>query len=215
MPMTPPFGPVLRPAPSARRYLALGLVAILLTACAPIQPTAPADWRARQQAVDGIDRFLIEGRVAARGPVSGSANLRWQQDAQDYSLRLSGPFGAGAMLIDGSPQGVRVRHKDQTLFTQDPEATLRAELGWTLPVDQLRWWILGLPAPDEPAQMDFDAHARLARLQQNGWTVDYQEYRAAASLSPVFDLPRRLELAQGDLRLRVLVDQWQGLPTGP
>lgn len=195
--------------------LALG-VALLISGCAtlggPAQSEAPADWPARQQALGAIASFGLEGRVSARGPVSGSANLLWNQDGSDYSLRLSGPFGAGAVLIEGTPQQATIRNKDQTLVTRDPEATLRSQLGWTLPVDKLRWWILGLPAPNAPAQTQFDTQARLHNLTQAGWTVSYEEYRAAPVLAPVFDLPRRLGLTQGELTVRVLVDQWEPGP---
>ena len=42
--------------------------------------------------------------------------------------------------------------------------------------------------------------------------MSYEEYRAAPVLAPVFDLPRRLGLTQGELTVRVLVDQWEPGP---
>src|SRR3546814_20340657 len=53
----------------------------------------------------------------------------------------------------------------------------------------LRWWVLGLPAPNAPAQIELDAQGRLAALTQVGWTLQYQEYQDVGGIA----LPRRFE----------------------
>jgi outer membrane biogenesis lipoprotein LolB len=45
-------------------------------------------------------------------------------------------------------------------------------------------------------------------LAQSGWQVRFDRYEAVGALV----LPARLEMTTGDLRLRVVVSQWQVPP---
>ncbi len=67
------------------------------------------------------------------------------------------------------------------------------------------YWILGASDPATSAQQSLDAQQRLARLQQEGWQVDYAEYARVQQQW----LPRRLTVTRGSLRLRVVIDRWQ------
>lgn len=194
---------------------ALAAVALLLAGCSSWQPqpSPTADtgaWQARAARLQTIERFELQGRAADGRGVK--ADLRWQQHVDNrFDLRLSGPFGAGAVAIAGTPQAVEVRTRDGRFETRDPEGWLRQNLGWAFPVTHLRYWALGLPAPDASAQISLDAQGRLAVLSQDGWTLQYSEY----TVHNGFDLPRRFEAQQGEVRLRLIVDRWAEVATAP
>lgn len=186
----------------------------LLSACVAIKPApehARVSWDQRSAQLDQITRFSLQARISASGPTPGKANLTWRQRPQDFDLRLSGPFGVGGIGIAGDEHRVDVRSKDQHFVTDDPEAYLQSQLGWTLPLARLRWWVLGLPAPQSMAQLQFDPEHRVAALVQDGWRLSYEEYQLAGH----FDLPRKIALARDDLKLRVVIDAWSDLPTIP
>lgn len=173
-------------------------------------------WNARLAQLAPIDRFVLQGRVAS-GSIGFKADLRWKQHADGrFELRLAGPFGARAAQLEGDAQQVRVRTGDadsSAEVTTDPEAWLEQALGVRLPVSGLRWWALGLPAPGEPNQVLLDpVHGRALRIVQNGWELDYPEYRAVPAR---FELPRRIEARNGSTRVLVLADQWSQLPAAP
>jgi outer membrane lipoprotein LolB len=71
-------------------------------------------------------------------------------------------------------------------------------------LSSLRFWILGASDPATGAQESVDSQQRLARLEQDGWQVDYGEYVLVQQQW----LPRRLSVTRGSLRLRVVVDAW-------
>ena len=188
--------------------LALGL----LTGCASLtQPaieTADAAainamWAARQQQLSALSGFEAIGRVAVKGGGLSGA-LRWQQQGEVFHVRIAGPFGAGALSIEGTPTQVAIKGKDIDLVTDQPAQVLAARTGWRLPLDSLRWWVLGLPAPDValPASVTLDDQGRALALQQNGWTLRYSAYRE--DLSPA--MPGRIEASQGEWSATVVLE---------
>src|SRR3546814_14480614 len=84
-----------------------------------------------------------------------------------FEIRIAGPFGAGAVAISGTPDHVEIRTKDGIEHTDDPQAWLFQRAGWSFPIAGLRWWVLGLPAPNAPAQIELDAQGRLAALTRS------------------------------------------------
>jgi outer membrane lipoprotein LolB len=179
-------------------------------------PQAPA-WQARVAQLSPIDRFVLTGRVAS-GALGFKADMRWKQYPDGrFEMRVAGPFGARAAELSGDATEVRVRtgDEDQPVVTTDPEAWLEQALGVRLPVRGLRWWALGLPAPNARSEVRLDPETgRAMRNAQNGWELDYIEYRAASE-SGGPDLPRRIEARNGDTRVLVLADQWSQLPPIP
>ncbi len=184
---------------------------VLLGACqswapqpATSTPAATGIWQQRQAQLEDIRTFSLQGRAADGRGVK--ADIYWQQRAdQSFDLRLAGPFGVGAVAISGTPQQVVIRTRDGSFETADPEAWMRERIGWAFPVGGLRYWVLGLPIPNNAGQLTLDAQGRLAVLTQAGWTLNYSEYQTQAGL----DLPRRFEAQQQDLRLRLVIDRWE------
>lgn len=201
-----------------RLILIAALIAVL-PGCALLRPSpgeAPASaeqqaaWQQRVVRLSAIDHFTLTGRVAS-GALGFKADLRWKQHADGrYEMRVAGPFGARAAELAGDARQVTVRTGNQAeTVTTDPETWLQQALGVRLPVNGLRWWALGLPAPDSEHHVLLDpAEGRALRIVQNGWALDYLEYRHSSAL----DLPRRIEARNGDTRVLVLADQWAQLP---
>ncbi len=85
-------------------------------------------------------------------------------------------------------------------------ADLATRLGFDPPLSSLRYWILGVPDPTQPATEELDQRQqRLQGLTQAGWHIDYTLYVAVGGES----LPARLTLQRDTVRVRLLVDDWQ------
>lgn len=187
--------------------------ALLVAACAPMAPQPGTDpaaelrWSQRQESLATVLGFALQGRVAETG-LGRSGELVWRQHADGrFELQLNGPFGVGAVAIDGDAAGVVVRTKDGSQYTADPEGWMQSNLGWRLPLAGLRAWALGLPAPGPIEQLSLDAQGRLLTLQQQGWTVRYDSYQSVGGL----DLPRKLEAQSDATRLRLVIDRWNAV----
>lgn len=198
------------PGSAARLLLALALAGGL-GACASVQPPpsgpgldqASRAWEQRRSQLEAHDGFELQGRLAVKGGgLSGS--LRWQQAGSRFRLRLSGPFGAGALSLEGDEALVAIKGKDLDLVTAEPEAVLAARTGWRLPLAALRWWVLGLPAPEQEAQLQLDADGRPLGFRQLGWQLRYDDWRPG---SP--SLPGRIEAQQDNWQALLLIENLQ------
>jgi outer membrane lipoprotein LolB len=170
-------------------------------------PRSPSEsaWDSRRAELMALERWLLQARIAS-GRVGMSGSLRWRQDAEHFDIRVSGPLGTGGFQAQGQPGQVEIRTVRETLVTQDPEALLQEKTGWSLPLQQLRYWALGIPYPATPSEVSYDAGGRLQSLQQDGWLLEYTEY----GQYEYYQLPRRFTLKKGDMHFRVVVDDWSG-----
>lgn len=190
--------------------LAACAAALLAAGCATLPPPAADDATARRRALQALDGWSLTGRVAiAAGAEGFSGALRWRQDGPRAQIELRAPLGARALsiLADGDSLSVT----DAEGVVRDGEEARRIAdgyLGTPLPIAQLRYWLVGTPAPGSPYREAQGADRRLASLEQAGWRVTYARYAAAGAQW----LPVRMELTAGDVRLRLSVSDWELAP---
>lgn len=196
------------------RNLLVRALALLLTGCAGLGPQESVegpgnaeDWKTHKAHVSEIDGWQISGKIGIQAPRdSGSGTLFWLQRQDYFDIRLSGPLGRGATRLTGRPDAVALEVAGQGRFEADsPEALVESQLGWQLPVSNLLWWVRGLPAPDSRSRIAVDANGRLASLEQDGWDVQYLGYIEDDGYS----LPNRIKLAGRDLKITLVVKDWQ------
>jgi outer membrane lipoprotein LolB len=170
----------------------------------------PAVWLTRRELLANVENWTAFGKLALRSQTdSWSATLQWRQRGDDYRLRLSGPFGAGAVQIEGDPDSVTLRTSDnQTITASSPEELLYQHMGWWLPVSGMRYWILGRtePSADLPAeQITIDQAGRVLNFAQTDWLVSYLDYQDVDG----FSMPRKATLESERVRANLLVSRWQ------
>lgn len=209
-----------------RNITILACVAILLAGCATIAPRVPlppaeraaalARQQAREATLAGHPDWSLAGRVAlSNGSRGGSGRIEWQQRGAQFEVSLSAPVtrqswrlsgDAGSTLLEGLDGGPR--------RGSDPQALLHEATGWEIPVAALASWVRGAHAPaGGTAQLQFDSDGRLARLQQDGWTLDYSGWRLQPGVG--VELPMRVSAERGTARVRLVVDTWQAGDPGP
>ena len=191
---------------------------VFLSACAFVPREelntdfAERNWGIRRSNIAAVQDFVLKGRVAEAGIAGGRGDIDWTQSGDRIDLRISGPLGVGALAISGDRSGVEIRSKDGVVTTRDPASYMQEKLGWSLPLANLRYWALGVPAPglieDQPREVLLDDVGRALRFEQFGWRVEYSEYQSVNSLT----LPRRMTLASGSRTFRLVADQWLGTP---
>ncbi|MGD8312362.1 MAG: lipoprotein insertase outer membrane protein LolB [Gammaproteobacteria bacterium] len=187
-----------------------GLLLMLLAACTS---TPVIDTGGPLRPVSEIRQWELSGRVSiTRGDEGWHAGLLWHQQDGRYRLQVSGPLGQGAFELSGNDAGVVLRDADgQRYAARDAESLLLQVTGWRLPVDGLRFWVRGLPAPGGDPQETRDAAGRLVQLAQAGWDIRYDRYR----LQDGYAWPGRLKLVRDDIAVRLVIDSWRPeLPAG-
>lgn len=197
------------------KILKLFLVALListLAACATMPASQKAynqkmPWKARSNQLTKIKKWTVKGAVAIKLPNQAeSAYLNWQQHNKNYTLHLFGPLGMGAVNITGKPGNFILKNAEgQTFKAKSPESLIQQEMGWTLPVSNLYYWVRGLPAPGVKANKQFDTYNHLIKLNQAGWQINYLQYTGINGV----DLPSKLTLKNPTLLLKIVINRWQ------
>jgi outer membrane lipoprotein LolB len=179
------------------------VLTLLLAGCATVPPVAPNIPLSAEQ----IPAWVASGRIAFIVDGGGGAgSFNWRQAGEDLRLAIRGPFGAGAIEIESDGRDLRLTDgSGQSLDTEQTRAQLQARLGADLPLDSLRYWMLGLPAPGGEARVTAASGSQPRVIEQSGWRVVYQGFKELEG----FSLPARISAAGSNVRLKLLVDKWQ------
>jgi len=192
-------------------WVGAALALAILAGCRTVPPrvTAPsAPWPERRPQLQALTHFGLKGRVALSAAGNGfNANLRWQQDGARSQIALDGPLGVGGLQITADGADLHIlTARGERISNAAAHAELTARLGFDVPIASLRYWVLGVPDPAQPALESLDAaQQRLAALTQDGWHVTYGDYMSAGNQT----LPARLTLEREAVRVRLLVEDWR------
>ncbi len=186
--------------------LLVALTATLFGCATPAPPAISPVWTSRQAALTPLTHWRAAGRIGVVNAEDGwHASFQWDQQGPDYRIDLIGPLGQGRVLLQGTATGVTLQTQDGQQWTApDADALVEQHLQIHLPVNGLRYWILGLPEPGAPPVLHTDAQGRLTRLEQKGWLIDYPAY---APLTPI-ELPARIMAQRQDLSVKLIIEQW-------
>lgn len=171
---------------------------------------SPALWQQHRQHTARLSAWEISGKLAMRSQAqSGSGVMFWLQRQDYFDIRVSGPLGQGSTRLTGRTGEVRLTTPQLDLHASSAEQLMHEQLGWSLPVDNLLWWVRGLPAPDSKYQLRLNENSLAQHLEQDGWQLDFVRYQ---SLPDGTRLPERIQLQGPYLQLTLLVKQWQLRP---
>jgi outer membrane lipoprotein LolB len=185
------------------RLILAGCCLIALSACVTRPPpNVTSAWSMRAQALQHANSWKLDGRAAvAAGTQGWQASLDWRQNDSSSELHLAGPLGIGAQVITRTAKGISVNGappSDSTL------SQLQERLGFELPIDDLRFWLLGVPNPASAFELTRNPQDRALHLTQSNWSIDYDSYTPAGGDV----LPARIVLTREDVRVRIIVDHW-------
>jgi outer membrane lipoprotein LolB len=190
------------------------LASLVLTACTLTRPgpaTSPTSpqWLAHEQAVQQLEQYQTRGAFAyLTDQKKVYARFFWQQYTPDrYRLLLTNPLGSTELELNVQKSVVQLTDNQGKRYVSDnPEEMIRKLTGMQIPLDNLRQWMLGLPG--QATDFSLDSQYRLNKLTyQQGdltWVVTYQDYNTDLKIP----LPSRLELQQGDQRIKLKMDNW-------
>lgn len=166
------------------------------------------------QAIDlaTLGSWNASGRIAVAAAGSGGAgSFEWRQQGERSEVRIQGPVGIGGLNLELDGERVRLESSDGRRLEADAAwAELEMRLGAPVPARNLRYWLLGIPAPGEFAWLPVEPP--LATLQQANWQIAYERFGDSGGTR----VPTRLTATSGGSRVRLIVDRWQlGPVSGP
>lgn len=192
------------------KRLALIIVSCMLVSCANLQQSrqryqfVPA--AKRQAVLARINQWRINAAVGIHTPQkSVMGNLSWRQEGKHFYALLSGPLGFGSARVAGSPgQFTLWKSSKKHYVASSPEKLMNEELGWSLPVSNMHYWIRSLPAPHVAAKTQFDQYGHLVYLAQQGWKIYYADFRSVKGA----DLPTLVKLKSINSQIKIVISHW-------
>jgi len=199
----------------APRGAALGFVAaavVALAGCASVKPQGPSTSNAATSVTAQTSR-AYQGRFAVQyNDQNGQqrnayGNFTWQETGDTVTLQLRNPLGQTLAIVTSSPASATLELPNRQPLTADNVSTLMQNaLGFTLPVEGLRYWLQPSPAPTSRAKTEQDPQqpSRLKQITQDGWTIDYLAYADAPGTGV-----KRLNLSRAEppLDIKLVLDQ--------
>ena len=172
--------------------------AMIVTACAGpgIRPGS-----------DDREHWQLSGKIGLRGPqLAESAYLNWRQCGDNVDIRISGPLGQTVAKIDGHGSQLRLWFEGrEPVSTSAPEALMEQQLGWSIPLRALRYWVRG-EASASGGKADVQGNpTQPSVLEQDGWRVEYLAYHQNGGTA----LPAKLKMHHpNSIQATLIVNEW-------
>ncbi|MBC8732330.1 MULTISPECIES: lipoprotein insertase outer membrane protein LolB [unclassified Paraburkholderia] len=199
----------------APRGMAVGFAAaavVALAGCASVKPQGPSTSNAATEVTAQTSRsyqgrFAIQYNDQNGQQRNAYGNFSWQETGDTVTLQLRNPLGQTLAIVTSSPASATLELPNRQPLTADNVSTLMQNaLGFTLPVEGLRYWLQPSPAPTSRAKTEKDPEqpSRLKQITQDGWTIDYVAYADAPATGV-----KRLNLSRSEppLDIKLVLDQ--------
>ena len=191
-------------------FLTAFIFVLLISSCAtrsPVSIDGEVLWQSHKLALMELKIWQTRGRVGVIAANEGwSAAFDWRQQQAEYWIRISGPFGQSIFELEGKPRYVMLKTGEkEAQIARSADVLLEQQTGWALPVDGLRYWIVGLPVPGLPEKHTVDSQGQLSSLNQSGWQIEYKSYQQVDG----YRLPKKLHMVNKDVRVKLIAKKWQ------
>jgi len=188
------------------------LAVVLLSACttAPTVKTGESErvrlYQIKSDQLATYSAWSLEGRLAiSNEDDGGSGQFRWNRNAAGSRMDFHGALGRGAWQLEADEQGAELSLADGTVHRADSiDRLVRQQVKWEIPVENLSWWVRGLATPGRFRERVLDGEGNISKLQQDGWTIEYDRYRVFEGLS----LPVKLTARQGKWKVKLAIRSW-------
>lgn len=182
------------------------MLCLILSACAsaPKQSSiSDSDINSRSIYLKTHTSWAFNGRLAySHMGEGGSVKAHWQQNKSDVVIKLSSALNIGSAVLTVKQGKARITSSDGSVREGEPEQLLQNLLNSPIPYVTL---IHGLRADwvgiSDAAITWQDSLP--TQVDAQGWTWQYQEWHSNPAV-----LPRKIELSQGQTRIRIVIDQW-------
>ena len=193
------------------------LLCTLLASCANLNRSASSNNGLNDDlsgsAVELLNRhWQVNGKLAIRTlssnaakPTAQALRFDWQQQAQDYKVTLTGPLGFGRVTVTQQNQRIYLSQDKNAIEADDIDQLFAQQTGWALPISYLRYWALGLPAPEQAFTFNKNSQAELIGFKQDGWQVHYP----AITLAAPYPLPSKMVASNKHFKLVIAFKHWQ------
>nr|WP_197419520.1 lipoprotein insertase outer membrane protein LolB [Burkholderia sp. TSV86] len=132
-----------------------------------------------------VGRFAVQYHDELGTARNVYGNFDWQEQGASVTLELRNPLGQTLAIVKSAPNGASLELPNrEPQYASDVGELMQKTLGFSLPLDGLRYWLQPSPAPATPAETVRDPQdgTRIKEIRQDGWTIDYLAYADAPAV---------------------------------
>lgn len=177
------------------------LCLLLLSACSMVPEKPVEEYQLGQmQHLQHKKQWAFEGRLALVDEKdSVSVSIAWQHDEARDDIELVGPLAQGRVKISVTAGRVEVDDGEtRNVYYGESERVVAEQLGVDMPVNALKFWVLGVNAPEQTFV------EQPGGFYQDGWLVRYREMQKVGE----WLLPKKMTAEKDKARIKLIVDQW-------
>jgi len=175
------------------------LLAVLLSSCAstPDKIDGSFDLLSRDYLYEKKTWFFSGRMSVADEKNAVSASIEWDHLNSEDNIYMSGPFGQGRTKVVLTEDTVKIDLAGkQASYVGNVDDIVAAELGISIPISALKYWVLGVTEPKSE-------YKKLRNgFVQHGWNVIYLQMQAEG------ELPRKMRVEQGNAKLKLIFNHW-------
>jgi outer membrane lipoprotein LolB len=206
-------------SPALRRTTRLAYIVatcLTLAACssAPTSVSLPPASHAygpfeyKQAELDKLLQWDVEGKLAVYANNKNTSGLlSWHQRSDRFDLLISGPLGSGQLHVKGTPGLATATSSKGQMQAESVETLFAQEFGWSFPMQELNYWVRGIPHPNSEATLSYNESGEAATISQAGWQVKYYSYNKITGLP----MPKKMQITGPDVRLVLVLNSWVNL----
>jgi outer membrane lipoprotein LolB len=185
------------------------LLITLLSGCATTsyQAINVDEFEPAKPSLSELDNWQINAKLGIRTATDAqSIRILWQQQDEEYQLRLNGPLGFGTAYVVGNSDQAEIQKGEQLIITSPQQLAMQLT-GIPLPITALSWWVKGLISPNHSAATDIQRAqtGQLEGFQQAGWQISILSY----SQTGAYWTPKKIAGRQGELSFKLIISDWQ------
>jgi outer membrane lipoprotein LolB len=151
-----------------------------------------------------VNSWGLQGRLSVRSSKeSWLTKLEWTHDELTDDLTLSTSLGGGVAKLVYSDRGIFLTDVDG-FMQKVSETELEALLGYSPPLSNLKYWVRGVPSPEQVTSLKAEFIDGVVAFKQDGWSVKLERFDQVGDVA----LPGRISLLKNDMRIKLVVDEW-------
>jgi len=130
---------------------------------------------------NAIDNWQVNAIVTIEDTawkVAKSHRVVWQQNADQYRVKLLVPLGMGFAQIKGDSNSATLNSSIGKFTAATPELLLQQHGLPDIPISFIRYWLTGMPNPNvKTTAIKTNPNGSYQSFQQVGWSVTMQRWQ--------------------------------------
>ena len=187
-------------------------VLILISSCSTVQIAKNQDQISHTSSnnLSKSSGFQLFGKLGFKSSsTAGSARFDWLQQLNMYTITISGPLGSNRAILKGNESHAEMQIQGKYIYGS-PQDLSSELLGASLPLGLMRFWVMGMPAPNHSFTKDtFYKNTEIySGFLQLDWQLDFSRHKFFDAMY----LPTRIQGSNQDHSFTLIIKNWRNIP---